>query len=105
MIFIETPIFTNDIQQLLSDEYYRELQHSLILNPEAGKLIQGSSGLRKIRWKLPGTGKRGSLRVIYYFDEPFETLYMLYVYKKSKQTDLTRKQVKILSNLVKEWLK
>ncbi|VFN03575.1 MAG: hypothetical protein BECKG1743F_GA0114225_108202 [Candidatus Kentron sp. G] len=66
MVFMETPIFTKAITRLLSDDEYRELQGKLLLHPDAGVLIKGSGGLRKIRWKGRGTGKRGGIRVIYY---------------------------------------
>jgi len=104
MIFIETPIFTREVEHLLPDDSYRKLQQAILVRPEAGNLIQGSGGLRKIRWNLPGTGKRGSLRIIYYWDTPSDTIYMLLAYKKSKQEDLTQDQLKILSKLLKEWL-
>ena len=52
MVFIETPVFTEEILQYLSDEEYKELQSILIVHPEAGVIIQGSNGLRKIRWKM-----------------------------------------------------
>ena len=104
MIFIETPIFTKLVKELLPDEVYRELQRILLLRPDAGPLIQGSSGLRKIRWNIPGRGKRGGVRIIYYWDVPNDTIYMLLIFKKSKQEDLTSDQLKTLRNLVKEWL-
>lgn len=66
MVFIETSIFTRDIQRLLPEENYRQLQTALMLRPELGERIPGSSGLRKVRWGVPGEGKRGGLRVIYY---------------------------------------
>ena len=66
MQIIETPIFTKKITEILSDEKYSELQWALIINPEVGKIIPGATGLRKVRWGLPGKGKRGGLRVIYY---------------------------------------
>lgn len=104
MVFIETPIFTKLTRDLLSDDYYRDLQRMLLLRPDAGDIIQGSGGLRKIRWNIPGHGKRGGLRIIYYWDVPHDTIYMLLIFKKSKQEDLTQEQLKILRNLVKEWL-
>ena len=104
MIFIETPIFTREVRDLLPDDSCRKMQQAIRVRPEAGNLIQGSGGLRKLRWNLPGTGKRGSLRIIYYWDTPSDTIYMLLVYKKRKQEDLTQDQLKILSKLLKEWL-
>jgi mRNA-degrading endonuclease RelE of RelBE toxin-antitoxin system len=103
IIFIETSIFTKEIIKFLPDESYRQLQSIVMLRPEAGSLIRGSGGLRKIRWNLPGSGKRGSLRVIYYWDPP-DTIFMLFPYRKTKQEDLTPDQLKLLRNVVKEFL-
>ena len=103
MIFIETSIFTKEIQRLISDDSYRMLQAALMLRPDAGSLIRGSGGLRKIRWNFPGTGKRGALRVIYYWNPP-DTIFMLFPYKKTEQEDLTPDQLKILRQMVKELL-
>jgi len=103
MIFIETSIFTKEIQRLISDDSYRMLQAALMLRPDAGNLIRGSGGLRKIRWNFPGTGKRGALRVIYYWNPP-DTIFMLFPYKKTEQEDLTPDQLKILRQMVKELL-
>ena len=105
MVIIETPLFTKLIQDMLPDEDYRLLQQTLLLRPEAGLLIRGGGGLRKIRWNLPGSGKRGGLRIIYYWDVPGETIYMLLPYKKSRQDDLTPAQLKVLRDLVKEGLR
>lgn len=103
MLFIETSIFTKEIQRLLSDEYYRMLQNALMLRPGAGSLISGSGGLRKIRWGIPGSGKRGALRIIYYWSPP-DTIFMLFPYKKTEQDDLTPEQLKLLRMLMKELL-
>jgi hypothetical protein len=103
MLFIETSVFTKGIKSLLPDEDYRHLQTALTLRPEMGELIQRSGGLRKVRWNLPGEGKRGGLRIIYYWDRP-ETIYMLLAYRKSAQEDLTNEQRMVLRRLVKEWL-
>jgi hypothetical protein len=105
MPFIETPIFTKLVKDLLPDDSYRELQEIMLMRPEAGNLISGGGGLRKIRWTLPGKGKRSGLRVIYYWDKSEDTFYMLTVYKKSSKEDLSRQQLKILRQLVEEWLK
>jgi hypothetical protein len=104
MIFIETFIFTKEISALLPDESYRELQSVLMLRPEAGSVIRGSGGLRKIRWNLPGSGKRGALRVIYFWSPP-DTIFMLLPYRKTEQEDLTPEQLKLLRKMVKEFLR
>lgn len=66
MIFIETPIFTEDLAGLLSDDGYGEFQQYLADNPEAGDVIPDTGGMRKIRWGANGKGKRGGVRVIYF---------------------------------------
>jgi mRNA-degrading endonuclease RelE of RelBE toxin-antitoxin system len=66
MIFIESPIFAEDLSELLDDESYGEFQEYLAENPVAGDVIQGTNGLRKVRWGASGRGKRGGVRVIYY---------------------------------------
>ena len=105
MHFVETPIFTREVDNLLQDEEYRALQLALLLRPEQGVLIPGSGGLRKLRWRLKGKGKRGGCRVIYYWDKRQESFYMLLVYPKSKQDDFTPEQSRVLSKLVQEEFK
>jgi len=103
MLFIETSIFTKIITSLLSEDEYSALQQELVLRPDAGSVIKNSGGLRKIRWNVKGKGKRGGMRVIYYFDLPDKIL-MLYAYKKNNQEDLTADQTNILKQVVTEWL-
>jgi len=105
MRFVETPIFTREVCNLLEDKEYRALQLALLFRPEQGVLIPGSNGLRKLRWGQKAKGKRGGCRVIYYWDRKQETFYMLFVYPKSRQEDLTSAQIKKLSKLVKEEFK
>jgi len=105
MRFIETPIFTRTIRILLRDEEYRALQLALLLRPEQGDIMPGGEGLRKIRWRMRGKGKRGGIRVIYYWDIKQETFYMLLAYPKSKQEDLTAEQTRFLKRLVREEFK
>ena len=104
MKFIETPIFTKRVNALLSDEEYRAMQAALFLRPEQGDLIRGGRGLRKMRWRTKQTGKRGGLRVIYYWDETPESIYMLMIYSKSERDNLTPVQLKQLSKLIQEEL-
>jgi mRNA-degrading endonuclease RelE of RelBE toxin-antitoxin system len=104
MIFIETPLFTKLIKDFLPDEDYRLLQQTILIRPEVGVLIRGGAGLRKMRWNLPGSGKRGGLRIIYYWDVPEDKIYLLLPYKKGKQDSLTDEQLKNLRAVIKEGL-
>jgi hypothetical protein len=105
MRFIEAPVFTRAIVELMDDDEYRAVQLALLLRPAMGPLIRHGAGLRKIRWAVKGTGKRGGCRIIYYWDESIETFYMLYAYRKNKQEDLTADQLKTLTRLVREEFK
>jgi hypothetical protein len=102
---IETPVFTSAIRRHLDDEHYRHLQIALVLRPEQGPVIPGSGGLRKVRWATPGSGKRGGLRVIYYWVPAERAFYMVYAYTKSEQGDLTAAQTRELRQLVREEFK
>ena len=102
MEFKETSVFTRQIQQLLPDDQYREFQQELLFNPAAGDLIKGSGGLRKIRWKSAFGGKRGGIRVIYYWFVEDCEIFLLLAYGKNEKSDLSPKEVKILRALVKE---
>ena len=102
MRFLETPVFTTQVRRALDDESLRALQIALVHRPTQGRLIQGSHGLRKLRWAAAGRGKRGGLRVIYYWDPPSETFYMLFAYLKHEQGDLTPAQIRSLARLVRE---
>ena len=104
MRFIETPVFTAVIQRHLDDEQYRQLQIALMLRPAQGPVIPGSGGLPKVRWATSGSGKRGGLRVVYYWSPGGQVVYMLYAYAKSAQGDLTRAQIRRLGRLVREEL-
>lgn len=105
MRFIETPGFTASVRRHLDDEQYRALQLALLLRPEQGRLIPGSDGLRKLRWGAEGRGKRGGVRTIYYWAVEDQVCYMLYVYAKNEQGDLTPTQTKALARLAREEFK
>ncbi len=105
MRFVETPVFTTAITALIDDEAYRHLQIALVLRPEQGRLIPGSGGLRKVRWPGRSGGKRGGLRIIYYWSPAETAIYMLYAYSKAEQGDLTATQRRILGRLVREEFK
>lgn len=102
MEFIETCHFTRTISGMLQDEDYRLLQNELATNPETGDLVKGGGGIRKIRVRISGTGKRGGARVIYYWLVKSHKIYMLTAYAKAKKTDLDEDQKKAFRVLVKE---
>jgi hypothetical protein len=100
MVFIETSVFTRHVIEALTDEQYGLLQGFLVAQPDAGDLIRGSGGIRKLRWALPGRGKRGGVRVIYFWRVTESQILMLTMYAKNEQADLTAAQVKQLAKLV-----
>ncbi len=105
MRFLETPIFTKRVKDLLRDEEYRALQIALLLRPEQGPMIKGGAGLRKVRWAPRGIGKRGGIRVIYYWRPDEQLFYMLFAYSKVEQSDLTPDQIRTLARVVREEFK
>ena len=105
MRFVETHVFTAALRRHLDDERYRQLQIALILRPEQGPVIKGSGGLRKIGWATSGGGKRGGLRVIYYWAPDEQAFYLVYAYTKAEQGDSTPAQTRQLSLVVREEFK
>jgi hypothetical protein len=96
LIFVETHVFTKRITSYMGDEEYGRLQGFLADRPDAGRIIRGSGGIRKVRWAGSGRGKRGGLRVIYYWWIAKDRISMLLVYAKNEQDDLTADQLKQL---------
>lgn len=99
-VFFETSVFTRRVTELLADDEYAELQRVLVANPDAGDVIPGSGGLRKIRWAAQGRGKRGGLRIIYFHVISRDQFYMLLIYGKSTQDDLSPDQLRALRRAV-----
>jgi hypothetical protein len=97
--FIETKLFTRLASELLSDEEMRELQMALIADPQAGDVIPGTGGLRKLRWRAPGRGKRGGYRVIYFVRLAQGHIWMLTIYPKNVAENV---QAHILRQIRKE---
>lgn len=102
MVIIETPIFTKQLLSTLSDEEYRLFQATQLERPDAGKVIPGGGGLRKLRWSAEGRGKRGGVRMIYYWFTSRGTILLLFMYPKNVQDDLTQDQLKQLRKIIEE---
>lgn len=98
MEFIEAPAFTRNISDYLADDEYARLQRWLAENPEAGDLVPGTGGFRKLRWAHPerGKGRRGGLRIIYYLFLADQQIWLMTLYDKNEASDLTPPQKKAL---------
>ena len=98
--FIETKLFTRLVQEYLSDQEYAELQKALLENPEVGSVIPGSGGVRKLRWRAQGRGKRGGYRVIYFVKATSHTFWMLTMYPKNVTENITPQILRQIRNEV-----
>ena len=103
MIFVETHVFTSQIRELLTDDEYGAFQQQLADHPEAGKIIPGTGGLRKIRVAAKGHGKSGGARVIYYHFVSASRIALLFVYPKNEQINLTPTQKAALMKVIEHW--
>ena len=104
--FVELPTFIRHRSDYLDDEGLRALQNALIENPEAGAVIEGTGGLRKVRQADPrrGKGKRGGLRVIYYWWDGRRQFWLFTLYDKDEMDDLSAKEKKVLKDMLKREL-
>jgi hypothetical protein len=103
LVFLETPLFTRLLGDYLSDESYRELQRALMENPELGDVIPGTGGFRKARWNdaRRGKGKRGGLRVIYYYLTADHQIWFFTLYDKDEAADLNAEEKKALKKAIR----
>lgn len=106
-VFIELPPFERHRADYLKDDGFRQLQDMLMADPEAGDLIEGTGGLRKLRFGDPrrSKGKRGGLRVIYYYWTVGPEFWLFTLYDKDEMSDLTPNHRRALKDLVKSELK
>ena len=102
MVIIETSVFTRQIRTLLTDDNYMRLQAHLVMQPDAGKIIPNSGGLRKVRWTAKGRGKRSGVRIIYYWAVQHDHIMMLLIYAKNQQDELSSDQLKVLRRIIEE---
>lgn len=102
MIFIETPIFTKRLRELLDDDSYAAFQRELAQRPEMGDVIEGTGGLRKVRVASSGHGKRGGSRVIYYHFSSASQI-ALVIYPKNEKDDLSTAERKMLRQIIELW--
>ena len=96
MVFIEVTTFRRSAAKLLDDDALAALQTMLMLRPDAGDIIPGTGGLRKVRVPAKGKGKRGGGRVIYYWIMSDDQIFLLYAYAKNERTDITPQQARLL---------
>jgi hypothetical protein len=94
--------FTRLVSEFIDDENYAKLQISLAKKPGSGKVIPGGGGIRKLRWAGSGKGKRGGLRIIYYWRMSANQIWMLFAYPKNEQEGLDASELKELKWLVKQ---
>lgn len=105
MVFAETPLFTELVTSLWSDDELAAFQRFLIQHPDVGDVIEGSGGVRKVRWKMPGRGKRGGARVVYFWAQRRDQILLLLIYTKSKQDNLTEDQKVVVRAICGDWNK
>lgn len=99
MIFIETSAFTKRVTGYLTDDEYLGLQMFLLERPDAGQIVRGTGGVRKLRWAMAGRGKSGGLRVIYYWRVSKDEIWLLTIYSKSERESI---QAHILRQIAEE---
>jgi len=102
MVFVETSLFTRLLPGYLKDEEYRELQNHLARHPESGVIVRGSNGVRKVRWGAGARGKSGGVRVIYYWLNAADQIFLLTLYGKNEQADLSAADLKRVVKLLEE---
>ncbi|MCF6254656.1 MAG: type II toxin-antitoxin system RelE/ParE family toxin [Thiomicrorhabdus sp.] len=100
MIFIETSTFTKLLPSYLSDDEYRGLQSYLLQKPDAGDIVRGSGGIRKVRWSRSGQGKSGGVRAIYYWKKTAHEIWMLTIYSKSERATISGHTLKKIAEAI-----
>ncbi|MBU2514174.1 type II toxin-antitoxin system RelE/ParE family toxin [bacterium] len=102
-MFIESTIFEKLRSDYLSENEFLDLQLLLLANPKSGSVIKNTGGLRKIRFKSKGRGKRGGTRIIYFFLDSKNRFYLLTLYSKDEIEDLASEEKKKLKKFMEAW--
>jgi len=107
MEFIEASAFTRYLSDYLDDDEYRKLQNELAVKPELGDVMPGTGGFRKLRWADPkrGKGRRGGLRIIYFYFAGEQQIWIVMLYGKNETSDLSSKQKKELRSAIESELR
>jgi len=106
MEFVEAPAFTRHLPEYFDEDEYRHLQITLSQNPDFGDVIPGTGGFRKLRWgdKRRGKGRRGGLRIVYYYFSMDQQIWLVTVYDKNEAVDLTPQEKKTLKAAIEDEL-
>jgi len=100
VLFIEQPIFTRLLLELVDDDAYRKFQNELAANPEKGPLVKGTGGLRKVWMALPGRGKSGGARIFYLWFPRQDTIVLYLIYTKGDTANIPVAQLKAIKREV-----
>jgi hypothetical protein len=101
VVFVETSVFVKYVDRLLSSEELRAFQTFLMRHPDTGAIIPGTGGIRKVRWNLTGTGKRGGVRIVYFHSQRLNKIYLFQIYAKNEKSDLLAGERKLLAQMVR----
>jgi mRNA-degrading endonuclease RelE of RelBE toxin-antitoxin system len=104
MVFVESTMFAARVGRYLSDNERFAMEMWLIVQPDAGALIPGSGGLRKLRWRMGGKGKRSGVRVIYCWWQEGSRIFLATIYSKAEWSDVPKAILRRISQSVQEWL-
>lgn len=102
LVFVEASHFSKQLPRYLADDEYRLLQKFLAEHPDAGAIIRGSGGVRKVRWASRGKGKSGGVRIIYYWLVVQERIHLLLIYGKGDKDNLTAQDLRRVRTLLEE---
>lgn len=104
MTVVELPEYLRRAKKLLQEEERDHLVNYLASHPTAGVILEGTGGIRKLRWKREGMGKRGGVRVIYYYHNEEYPVFLLTLFGKSEQANISHAERNVLSKMIHDLL-